>query len=174
MADFDDNLDRDDADEAPSKSQLKREKQALQDLGKRIAELPKGHYARMPLSENMQDAMTLYKRLTSHEGKRRQLQFIGKHMHLENLDAIRLLLDQLDTNSQQFRQHFHKLETLRDQLIAEGDSALDRVLTEHPGLDRQEIRHLVRQANKEKQLNKPPAASRKLFQYLREHIEGGQ
>lgn len=174
MADFDDNLDRDDADEAPSKSQLKREKQALQDLGKRIAELPKAHYARMPLTETMQDAMALYKRLTSHEAKRRQLQYIGKHMHLENLEAIGVLFEHLDTNSKQSRQYFHKLETLRDRLIEDGDSALDGALLDYPHLNRQEIRQLVRQANKEKQLNKPPAASRKLFQYLRDHIETSQ
>ena len=173
MADFDDDFDRDDGEEAPSKSQLKREKQELQELGKRIADLPRSHFARIPLSDTMHEAMALYKRLNSHEAKRRQLQYIGKHMHHENLEAIRALFAQMDNESKQFRQHFHKLETMRDQLVAEGDRALEEIITEYPDLNRQEIRQLIRQANKEKQLKKPPAASRKLFQYLRDHIEIG-
>jgi len=157
--------------DGPSKSQLKREKQALQDLGKRIAELPKGHYVRIPMSDGMQDAMALYKRLKSNEARRRQLQFIGKHMHNEDLDAIDAVFVQLENESKVFRQHFQKLEEMRDLLIAQGDSALESVLTEFPHLNRQEIRQLIRQAIKEKQQQKPPAASRKLFNYLKDHTE---
>ena len=163
----------DDIDYGPSKSELKREKQALQDLGKQIAELPKGHYVRIPLSDAMAEAMALYKRLKSHEAKRRQLQFIGKHMHTEDLDAIRAVFDQIDNESRLFRQHFARLEEMRDQLLEQGDDALAAVLAEFPHLNRQELRQLMRQAAREKATHKPPAASRKLFRYLKEHTQIG-
>ena len=161
-------------DYGPSKSDLKREKKALQDLGKQIAELPKGHYVRVPLSDTMKEAMALYKRLKSHEAKRRQLQYIGKHMHTEDLDGIHATFEQLDSESKLFRQHFNKLEQLRDLLIEQGDSALAAVLDEYPHLNRQEMRQLMRQAGREKSAGKPPAASRKLFEYLRNHTDIGQ
>ena len=155
----------------PSKSRLKREKKALRDLGRQIAELPPGHFVRMPLSEAMKDAMALYNRLKSGEAKRRQLQYIGKHMPEENLEEIRAVFDQIDNESKLFRQHFHKLEQLRDLLIEQGDAALDTVLGEFPHLNRQEIRQLIRQAEKERREEKPPAASRKLFRYLRDNTD---
>ncbi len=171
MTDFDEYDDSGPVDSRPSKSRLKREKKALQDLGKQIADLPTGHYVRIPLSAPMQEAMALYRRLNSHEAKRRQLQFIGKHMHDENLDEIRAAFELIDSESRLFRQHFRKLEQMRDLLVEEGDSALETVLDEFPHLNRQEIRQLIRQAAKEKRENKPPAASRKLFRYLRDHTE---
>jgi len=154
----------------PSKSAIKREMQALQDLGKQLSELPDSQYARMPLSEDMREAIALYKRLRQHEAKRRQLQYIGKHMPKEAVDDIRHELDKLDSESKLFRQHFHRLELLRDQLLAEGDSAVATVVADNPGLDIQQLRNLVRQAQKEISQQKPPATSRKLFRFLRENL----
>ena len=172
MPDYENDLpDDDDVDYGPSKSELKREKQALQNLAKKIIELPKGHYVRIPLSQDMRDAMALYKRLKHNEAKRRQLQYIGKHMHTEDLAAVNNAFTQLENESRLFRQHFHKLEQMRDALIENGDDALGDVLEEFPHLNRQEIRTLIRQALKEKAQKKPPAASRKLFKYLRDHTE---
>ena len=169
MPDFDDDPLGENSERGPSKSELKREKQALQDLGKEIMALPKGIFQRLPLSEDMREAMALYLRLKQNEARRRQLQFIGKHMQNEDVAAIQGVLEQVGNESKIFRQHFHRLEQLRDQLIAEGDSALGAALEEFPDLNRQELRTLIRQAHKERAEHKPPAASRKLFRYLREH-----
>jgi ribosome-associated protein len=57
----------------------------------------------------------------------------------------------------------------RDRLISEGDQAISDLLMEIPDLDRQHLRQLIRQAKKEASQNKPPAASRKIFKYLRSH-----
>jgi ribosome-associated protein len=154
----------------PSKSAIKREMQALQDLGKELIDLPDSQLARMPLSEDMREAMTLYKRLTAHEARRRQLQYIGKHMPKEAVADIRAMLEQIENQNRAFRQHFHQLEILRDELVNGDDSAVTRLFDQHAELDRQQLRNLVRQAQREKIQNKAPTASRKLFRFLRENI----
>ena len=49
----------------------------------------------------------------------------------------------------------HKLEILRDELIVKGDAALTDLLNEYPSADRQQLRNLIRAAQKEKEQNKP-------------------
>ena len=53
-------------------------------------------------------------------------------------------------------------------LLRGGDEALNELIAEHPQADRQHLRRLVRSALKEEGEDKPPAASRKLFRYLRD------
>lgn len=158
-----------DSDLPPSKSELKREMQALQELGKQLLALPGSLLDKMPLSEDMREAMALYNRIPQREAKRRQLQYIGKHMPKEAVADIRAALEQIENDNKQFRLHFHRLEAMRDELISDSD-ALTRMLDEHPALDKQQLRNLVRQAQKEKSQQKAPAASRKLFRFLRENI----
>src|SRR5690554_1373780 len=165
--DFDDSLD-DEGNIAPSKSALKREMTELQKFGQQLIDMSDSRRAQIPLSEEMRDAIALYQRLTQREARRRQLQFIGKQMRREDSDAIRAALTRFEQQDQQFRQHFHRLEALRDQLIRDGDPALAGLLDEHPQLDRQMLRQMIRQARQEAERGKPPAASRKLFRYLRE------
>ncbi|MGD9662532.1 MAG: ribosome biogenesis factor YjgA [Porticoccaceae bacterium] len=172
MADFLPPNTDDPADEnrPPSKSELKREMQALQQLGKDLMALPDSHFARMPLSEEMRDAMALYKRLKHNEARRRQLQFIGKNMPREAVADIRAELEKIDHESKIYRHHFHRLEQLRDELIAGGNDAVTQFLDQYPTVDIQQLRNLVRQAQKEQSQQKPPAASRKLFRFLRENL----
>lgn len=151
-----------------SRSAIKREMTALQKLGEELVDLPAAKLAKISMPENLEEAVMLARRLKNREGKRRQLQYIGKIMRNIDSDAIRESLQSFHMESQTFRKSFHLLETLRDQLISEGDSALASLLTGHPSLDRQHLRQLIRQAQKEASQNKPPAASRKLFKYLRD------
>lgn len=154
-----------------SKSALKREMLALQALGKQLSTLPDSHFARLPLSDEMREAIALYKRLNKNEALRRQLQFIGKQMSRENVEGIRAALHQIENENRMFHQHFHKLEQVRDKLIAEGDGTVAGLVADNPGLDVQQLRNLVRQAQKERSQQKPPAASRKLFRFLRENLK---
>jgi ribosome-associated protein len=160
-----------DGDLAPSKSALKREMQELQELGHALMKLPAAHFERMPLSPEMRDAMALYKRLKHNEARRRQMQFIGKHMHREAVADIRAELEEIDNESKRFRQHFHHMEQLRDQLVQGDNDEVTAFFEQYPNIDRQELRNLVRQAKKEISQKKPPAASRKLFRFLRDHID---
>ncbi|MNW19342.1 hypothetical protein D3C71_2192860 [compost metagenome] len=57
---------------------------------------------------------------------------------------------------------------LRDRLVEQGDDAIPEVLNLYPDADRQQLRAMIRNAQKEKAANKPPKAYRQIFQYLRE------
>ena len=160
-------------DERPSRSQLKREAEALQDVGAALVELPQSRLDRIEMPEKLREAVDLARRITAHGGKRRQMQFIGKLMRRLDAETIRAQLEAFQQADRRSAQRFHKLEALRDRLIAEGDDALPTVLEQYPHADRQHLRQLVRQAQLEQNKNKPPAAARSLFRYLRELDEGG-
>jgi ribosome-associated protein len=158
-------------DQPKSKSALKREMTALQKLGEALVELSPAKLSKVPMTEQLEEAVMLARRLKNREGKRRQLQYIGKIMRTIDSDAIREKLDSFHHQSLSFRQEFQRMEQWRDRLISEGDRAISDLLLEAPQLDRQHLRQLVRQAQKEASQNKPPAASRKIFKYLREQTE---
>lgn len=158
-------------DARPSKSERKREMQALQELGAAIVKLSDGELATIPLEGALAEAITVARRIASHEGLRRQLQFIGKLMRESDTAAIAAAYEELQNGRQLLNQRFHQLEQLRDRLIAEGPPAMAAVTDDYPEADRQHLRQLIAAAVKEKEQNKPPAAARKLFRYLRELAE---
>ena len=157
-----------DTDDRPSRSQLKREAEALQDLGLALVELPQAKLDRIEMPEKLREAIDLARRITAHGGKRRQMQYIGKLMRNFDAEPVRAQLDAMQQADRRSAQRFHLLEALRDKLIAEGDEALGEILERYPQADRQHLRQLIRQAQQERDKNKPPASARSLFRYLRE------
>ncbi|MGJ8517171.1 ribosome biogenesis factor YjgA [Carnimonas bestiolae] len=158
-------------DEAPSKSQLKREMEALQQLGREIIEMKPSQRARLPLSDDMLAAVEEMGRISSHEARRRHMQYVGKVMRSEDVEGIRAAFDAMEQRKNDRDQAFHRLEQLRDQLIDEGDAALDRAIEQLPGVDISQLRQLVRNARRERDKGKPPTSARKLFKLLREHSD---
>ena len=164
--------DRQPDEELPkSKSAVKREMTALQKLGEELVDLAPAKLAKVTMPEELAEAVMLARRLKSREGRRRQLQYIGKIMRVIDSEGIRRELESFHHDSQVFRQQFQRLENWRDRLISEGDSALEELINDIPGLDRQHLRQLIRQAQRDASQQKPPAASRKLFQYLRDNCQ---
>ncbi|WP_290369573.1 ribosome biogenesis factor YjgA [Cupriavidus laharis] len=162
-----------DMDEPKSKSQKKRDMTALQDLGAELEALPKDRLARVPMPEALADAIHEARRTTSHEGKRRQMQFVGKVMRgLEDdeVDAIRRALEGFKGTSKAETARLHLIERWRELLLAD-DDALTRFLAEHPGIDVQTLRNIIRSARKEKELAKPPRYFRELFQAIKTALE---
>ncbi len=157
-----------DDDEKPSKSERKREMAALQGIGESIVKLSDGDFATIPLEGELLTAITLARRLKSGEGLRRQMQYIGKLMRHADTTAIASAFQDLQNGRALHNQRFHQLEQLRDVLLAEGVSAMDKVLELYPNADRQHLRQLIATAVKEREQEKAPAAARKLFRYLRE------
>lgn len=151
-----------------SRSQIKREAEALQKLGERIIGLRPDQIEKLPIGETLLDAILEAKRLTSRNALRRQQQYIGKLMRHEDGDAIQQAMDRFDVTKEAHNKIFHKLEKWRDRLISNDDGMLDVIISEYPHTDIQHLRQLVRNAQKEASQNKPPAAARKLFKYLRE------
>lgn len=158
----------DDEEEYKSKTEIKREMHELRDLGKALIELPEKELATIPVPDNILEQIAIAKKITHNSGKKRQMQYIGKLLRSIDTDEIQAAYEDLQTGRKKLARDFQKLEVLRDQLIDQGDNAIQPVLEQYPNADRQILRQLVRQASKEKQAEKPPAAARKLFKYLRE------
>ena len=142
----------------PSKSQLKRDMTALQKLGAELVAEARDRVKRVPMPEDVREAILDCQLIKDHEGRRRQLQFVGKKMR--TLDSWRGL-SKADTNA------MHALERKRDKLLTD-DNALTELLANNPELDAQQLRALIRNARKEQAESKPPKAYRELFQILKQ------
>ncbi len=154
----------------PSKSQLKREMSALQDLGQELVEQSKERVMRVPMPEDVRDAILECQRIKDHEGRRRQLQYVGRKMRTledDEVAAIRRVLDSWKGASKSETAALHALEKRRDRLLTD-DKALTDLLQQHPQADVQHLRTLIRNARKEQAENKPPKAYRELFQILKQ------
>lgn len=163
------------ADEGPSKSQRKRESHALQDLGEELVNLGKDALARVPMPDNLERAVRDCRKITAHEGRRRQMQYVGKQMRTldeSEVDAIRRALDVINGVSKAETAKLHALERWRERLLAK-DEALTELLAQHPGADAQQLRTLVRNARREQAAQKPPKAFRELFQALKDLLGTG-
>nr|WP_113865380.1 ribosome biogenesis factor YjgA [Brenneria salicis]NMN93152.1 ribosome-associated protein [Brenneria salicis ATCC 15712 = DSM 30166]RBP65232.1 ribosome-associated protein [Brenneria salicis ATCC 15712 = DSM 30166]RLM31729.1 hypothetical protein BHG07_04240 [Brenneria salicis ATCC 15712 = DSM 30166] len=153
-----------------SKSEIKRDAEALKALGAELVELGKNALEKIPLDDDLRAAIELAQRIKK-EGRRRQLQLIGKLLRARDPEPIQAALDKLKNRHNQQVALFHKLELLRDRLVTEGDDAIPDILALCPHADRQQLRSLVRNAQKEQAANKPPKSTRQIFQYLRELSE---
>ena len=163
------------AHDRPSKSQVKRDMHALQALGRRLVDLPAARLAALDLDEPLREAIALAQRIRSHEGRRRQIHYVGKLMRQADAEALRAQLDLWDSGSREQARAMHRLEALREQLIAD-DEALTAVIDRFPSLDVQALRAQIRAARKESQQNqalpqgREPARKhyRALFQALKQ------
>ncbi|MBN6711515.1 hypothetical protein B0186_07395 [Canicola haemoglobinophilus] len=152
-----------------SKSEIKRDAEALKKLGEKLVDLTKTNLEKMPLDESLRDAVELAQRLQK-EARRRQIQYIGKLLRAIDPEPIQEALDKLENKHQQQQAMLHKLELLRDELVEKGDNTLTELLIDYPQADRQYLRNLIRSAQKEREQNKPPKAYREIFQYLKELV----
>ena len=157
----------------PSKTQLKAEADEKQALGEALLTLRADLMAPLELPEKLLDAIAQAKKITSFEGRRRQMQFIGKLMRPLDIEPIRIAIDEQKNGSAQLTLALHLAEQWRDKLIA-SDDALGAWLTEYPATDAQQLRALIRQARKDAKPEKPGAAPRhgksfrEIFQLVRE------
>ncbi|AGH80625.1 hypothetical protein PCNPT3_03415 [Psychromonas sp. CNPT3] len=158
-------------DEEISKSQIKRDADALKLIGHELIALNKKQLAQIPASELLFHSIAVaHKISTKHEALRRQIQFIGKVLRHEDTDAISTTLDRLKNKHQQLTHAMLRLEALRDELIEQGDPKINDLLDKFPSLERQKIRQFVRLINKEKKAEKPAKAAKAakdLFMYLK-------
>jgi ribosome-associated protein len=153
--------------EIVSKTRRKREMTELQELGAALVELPDGQLRAMNLDAKLLEAVLEAKRITAHEGKRRQIQYIGRLMRDVDPAPIRARMADIEGSSAQATARHRRLEGWRERLIAD-DAALTAFATEHPGADLQTLRALIRNARKEASLGKPPHAFRELFRVLKD------
>ena len=163
--------DSDDEDPSrPSKTQLKEQSHALQKLGLEVAELSAERLAATPIPEALRDAIMEFRRTKSHEGRRRQLQYVGKLMRNADEAMLREAVASATLGTAKDTLVLHDTERWRNDLIA-GDEALTQWMAAHPDTDTQQLRSLVRQARKDAAGLAPearqPRSFRDLFQFLK-------
>src|SRR5688572_12592868 len=105
------------SDDAPSKSQRKREMHDLQALGSELVELNEQQLASIELPERLLDAVREAKRMTKFEAKRRQLQYIGKVMRDVDPEPIRSRLAAWKAVSIENTARLHAIERWRARLL---------------------------------------------------------
>ena len=143
--------------DAMSRTDEKKESLALQKLGEDLLTLRPDFMARLDLSEKLKDAVVEAKRITNFEGKRRQMQFIGKQMRLleeTQVEAIKSMLTEQHSGSASETLALHLAQTWRDRLIGD-DDAFGEWILQFPQSDSQQLRALIRQARKDAKPEKP-------------------
>ena len=155
--------------ELSSKTRKKKDMLALQDLGVKLVELNEQQLEAMQLPESLLEAVLEARRLTRHEARRRQMQYIGRLMRDIDAAPIRDRLEQWQGQGREHTARLHELERWREDLLA-GDPALARFLQQYPGADSQKLRALIRNARREQSASLPPKNYRELFRMLRETI----
>jgi len=149
-----------------SKTKRKKEMHELQALGVALVDLPESQLAAMQIADELREAVLEAKRIKSHEGRRRQLQYIGRLMREIDPVPLRAQLDAVTGHSAQEAARHRRLEALREKLLAD-DEALTAYIAEHAGADLQALRTLIRNARREQKEGRPPRAYRELFRLLK-------
>ncbi|MEW6312714.1 MAG: ribosome biogenesis factor YjgA [Pseudomonadota bacterium] len=159
----------DEFEHRPSKSQRKREVEALQDLGTELTRLSVDQLRQIELPEDLRNAVLEAKRITKNGAIRRQMQYIGKLMRNVDPAPIQASLDAWRGVSHTHNAWLHGLERWRERLLAD-EAALTELAQAHPGANLQRLRTLIRNARQERAAASPPKHFRELFQALRELI----
>jgi len=154
-------------DEIVSKTKRKQEMTELQSLGSKLVDLPESQIAELPMEDKLREALLEAKRITSHEAKRRQMQYVGKLMRQIDPAPLRERLEAMTGHSARAAAQHRRLEGWRERLLAD-DEALTAFAAEHPDADLQALRTLIRNTRKEQRQAKPPRSYRELFRLIKE------
>lgn len=159
-----------DLPEGPSKSQIKREFQALQDLAEQMTLMPRAELERLELSEATRAAIDETSRVKDLRARGRHFKRIAKLLAAEEVAAAHSLKEKKEMMAREAAARHHRVEHWRERLIEEGDEALSDLLRLCPGADRQQLRQLMRAAKRDREKCRIDAP-RKLFRFLRETLE---
>ena len=159
------NIEQEIDDLPKSKSQIKRDLQKLQALGKQLFELSEKQLTHVPVSNTLRDAIVVAKNM-KHGALNRQLKYIGNLMPNEDEMSIRKALDKSQQSNQGEVNYNSMLEEWRDRLLKNDHVLLNELALRFDCLERQHIAQLIRNEKKEKIQNKPSKSAKLLLQYL--------
>jgi ribosome-associated protein len=154
----------------PSKTQRKRDMQALQQTGAQLVALNADQLAQVGLPDNLLEAVLEAQRIRDFEGRRRQLQYIGKLMREVDPAPIRERLAQWHGVAREQAALQHGAERWRERLLAD-DGALAAFAAEHSRGDLQHLRSLIASVRRDQAAGKPPKNYRALYRALRAIID---
>ena len=154
-------------EETKSKSQKKREADALQKVGNQLINLSLAKLDTLPLTPNLRQAIIEAKSIKSHGAIRRQSQLIGKLMRAADSEAILAAYEAIIAEDSSQTVVFHELEIWRERLINGGKEALTEFVQEYQPADVQQLRQLIKKAVDEQNSGKHTGAAKALFRFLR-------
>ncbi len=161
-----------DIEETPvSKSQLKRDAAEIHDLGKQLVAMQAKNLQKIPLPDTILEAVNVARKISAHGGLKRQHQYIAKRLRQIDVSEITAALNKVRGQSSQTNAAFKSTEQWRERLLSEDKQALAAFINTYPQVDIQQLRQLIRFAQKEETQNKPPKYSRELFRLLRNLID---
>ncbi len=155
----------------PSRSQRRREALATLDLAEQLAALPPARLDRLDLPDEVRAEIDEVRRIRAHGARKRQMAHLAKLMRRHDPAVFEPARETLGEDRERSRHEaaaLHRLENLRQRLLEEGDTVIEELVREHPDLDRQRLRSLVRQAHGERERGKPPRAARAILRFLRD------
>ena len=156
-------------EEFESRTDIKKAADAVKDLGIKMSKLTENQIHSFNLPKQLLEAILLLKKMGKGPALKRQKSFIGKYLRKDEplITQIKTRFAEIEQKEQQRNAHFHRLETWRDKMVEEGDTALHDFLEDYPQVDRVLLRQLIRNVKKEAVENKPAKSSRAIFKYLK-------
>jgi len=151
----------------PNKTQIKKDMAVLFALSEEMSELPAGQLKMLELPEIINKAVMEVSGMPHKGARKRLLKFITSQLHKIDIEPILEKLSRIKNKSAHAVREHHAVERWRDRLISEGNDALMALLAEQPQADRQVLRQLSRNAQKEAEAGKPPKSSRQLYRHLK-------
>lgn len=164
---YTDEYDEFDDEELISKSQLKREAHALFELGQAIVALQPANLEKVPLEERLRQAVDQARNIKAHGALKRQHQYIAKLLRNAEVEPIQAAMEKIRLQASQADAVFKQCEQWRERLLNDGNEATQSFIDQFPAVDRQQLRQLIRNAEREQKANKPPKSARELFRLIR-------
>ena len=156
-----------------SKSQRKREANALLQLARQLADMPASLLSSLPLDAELRAEIEFARNIRARGARKRQVMTVAKMLRQRDNQELLDAIEQIDQNNRRESARFHLIEAWRDRLINGDDTDLSSLLDQSNAAHAQTLRQLIRNAKKDVRLQKPPVAARKLFRLLRE-MDGEQ
>lgn len=156
----------------PTKGELKRQAQAVQELADRLVLAPADLVDRLALPEKLADAIALARRISVGGALVRQRQFVAKLMRGLDLEPMQAALDSHTDVARLDAARFRRAERWRDRLVEGGEAVVAEFVAEYP-VDREELARLVATAQEEQRGGKATGAGRRLFRRVQEVLAAG-
>ena len=156
----------------PSKSQLKRDMHAMQELAAELSTLSDKELCRLGIGSVAISALAAIRPMRASGARKRQIKYAAKLLRNEDITAAQRLFVTRDAAKAEANSRFRAVERWRDRLLEQGDTALCELLEQHPNFDRRQLRQLIRGAQRERDLDNTAVSARKLFRLLRDELIG--
>jgi ribosome-associated protein len=156
----------------PTKTELKRQARAVQELADRLVSAPADLVERLALPEKLADAIALARRITGGGALVRQRQFVAKLMRGLDLEPLRAALDSHADVARLDAARFRRAERWRDRLVEGGEAAIAEFVAGF-SVEREELERLVATAREERRAGRATGAGRRLFRRVQEVLAAG-